>query len=936
MGVVYEGRDLRTDSRVAVKVLDQPRSLRTRQTNVRFHREAKTAMVITSPHVTRVLEHGEDKDMLFLVMEYLEGEDLQQVLAKADTLPPAVALRIAAQACAGLVSAHERGVMHRDIKPANLFLAREGDGLIVKLVDFGIAKIWIEELRTRDSTSVTHTGSLVGSPAYMSPEQARGTRRIDARTDLWSLGVVLYRSLSGRIPHQDVEGFGELIMAICSDPPPPLRVIAPWVPADVDALVTRALQIDPAARFPTAAAMLEAITRLVPDGTDLRPSQIIPWEVTDEMKSKAREFATSTVPNTTTGNRHVVIRPPSTPDTESLSMMETVDSSPSGSLGVTQQPMVSAPGPAVVIAPSPPTDPAKGLRVSVAWRIALLGIAALAIVAAFVLWPKQAPVAPVTSVAPVVSSSPAPPVTGQAIVDLPAPKGCNAASVDEYQAGLKALRDSQWDDAHLRFKRAVERDPACPEAQLRLVLTGSTRYSLPERREVYRKAVDLRPRLSPRDQQFLDALGPVVQLEPPDEKAAAMRLLRLAADFPHDAEIVYLESLYTGFGPADLPFKIQMAEKAIALDPKYADAWQMLGNALNASGRRKEAIAALDECLRVAPSSADCASSRVKVLLRVGRCEDALAAMRARPGLTLDSADSYLKVAAALISADSPPERVEEALRRRWARLTPDKSWENERYDRALVSVYRGEFDRAEQYAREIRGKVESAPDLSLRSAYLLIEILLETSRRKEAGDLTSALFKRTAGWEVRLDRDAESQAQFYLEPLLLRAGRSTGQSRGHEWQTRQGGWVESAKRLEKLPESEVWALGTALLTETPEEAQEALKSAPPSALVTDDERSPLSSAEKAFVGHMLLLAGEADKAFTFLRAATASCDALSYPIGHMHAHLWKGQALEQRGDKDGACAAYAVILRRWGRASPPSATAETARRRASDLKCPP
>jgi eukaryotic-like serine/threonine-protein kinase len=936
MGVVYEGRDLRTEARVAVKVLDQPRGLRTKQTTVRFRREAKTAMAIASPHVTRVLDHSADGDMLYLVMEYLEGEDLQQVFTQADPLPPAIALRIAAQACTGLVSAHAHGIMHRDIKPANLFLAREGDGIIVKLVDFGIAKIWKEELRTKDATSVTHTGSLVGSPAYMSPEQARGTRRIDARTDLWSLGVVLYRALSGLTPHQGMEGLGELIMAICSDPPPPLRVVAPWVSADVDALVSRALQIDPAARFSTATAMLEAITRLVPDGTALHPSQIVPWEVTDEMKAKAKE-PSSTVESTTTGRQRVVIRPPSTPDTESLSMTETVDSSPRGSRDVAGQLPIPAPGPAVVLSPSPPTGPAKkGLRARVFWLSAALGVAALAIAGAFAM--SRTP-ANVRSVEPMVSSSAAPPVTaqtGQAIVDLPDPKGCNAASTGEYQAGLKSLRGGQWDVAHRHFERAADVDPTCAEAHLRLLLTGRSRYSRSKLLAVYQKAVDLGSRLTTdRDRSYLDAFKPVVQFDPPDKKEFVVRLMRLADQFPTDAEFAFMVSYSTDFGPADLPSKIQKARKAVELDPEYADAWWALGDALDRSGSSHDALEALDGCLRAVPTSADCSDARVTLLLGGGQCKEALAAMRTRPSIALDSANSYLNLASALIVTGSPPETVNDALDQREALLTPDERWWRERYDRAIVSVLRGDFNDAANRLREVLGKIKQDPDRSLRSARVLLEILLETSQQEAAGALADDWFKRTPSLQSNPNRAVITEAQLHLAPLLLSAGRQTDRRWARDWRVLRDRWLKASEGSEKLSKSEAWTLGSALLTQTGAEAVEALAKVPSSVLTAgDNERSPLTRAESFLVGRTLLFAGRVDEALPFLSIAVAACDVMAYPFWLTRAHLSMGQALEQKGNKAGACEAYAVILQRWGHASPPSITATEARASASALGC--
>ena len=283
MGSVYAAIDQSTGARVAVKVLhaEALKDASTRDDKsklTRFQREAKAASAIASDHVARVLDWGNDEgsEQPYMVMELLEGEDLQQVLKRVEVLPPSVALRIAAQACEGLMKAHEARVTHRDIKPANLFLTKTGAGeLVVKILDFGIAKIRPEAEVSNDTTNLTRTGSMLGSPRYMSPEQARGNRSLDHRTDLWSLGVVLYRMLTGHIPHDQAEAVGDFIVMLCSEPPRAVRKYAPWVPEPIAAVVEGALQIDRERRFPTAGAMREAMLASLPGGDALRADEIV-------------------------------------------------------------------------------------------------------------------------------------------------------------------------------------------------------------------------------------------------------------------------------------------------------------------------------------------------------------------------------------------------------------------------------------------------------------------------------------------------------------------------------------------------------------------------------------------------------------------------------------------------------------------------------------
>jgi len=267
MGSVFEAIDLETGYRVAIKVITAEAAANETLMG-RFALEAKAAAAIDTPHIVRVLGSGRDEErqLPFLVLEYLEGEDLHQLIKRLGPLAPDLALRIAAQACLGLQRAHEMDIVHRDIKPANFFLSEAGDGQrIVKLLDFGVAKIKADATALNgEGGGLTRTGSMLGSPLYMSPEQARGRRDLDQRSDIWSLGVVLYQALSGHTPHRDTDLLGELLILICTEAPEPLQNAAPWVPPELAALVHRALRFDAGERFQTAAEMRAAITAMLP------------------------------------------------------------------------------------------------------------------------------------------------------------------------------------------------------------------------------------------------------------------------------------------------------------------------------------------------------------------------------------------------------------------------------------------------------------------------------------------------------------------------------------------------------------------------------------------------------------------------------------------------------------------------------------------------
>jgi eukaryotic-like serine/threonine-protein kinase len=285
MGTVYEGicqesgdwgagRQRRPEAsivqpgrRVAVKVLHD--HLAQGDTARRFRREAEAAQRIRSEHIVQIAEAGtcDVSGKLYLVTELLEGKDLQHWIDRIGPLSIRGALRLTLQALRGLRDAHISGVVHRDIKPGNLFLAQtESGALKLKILDFGIAKIHRDPFLSGGMTNVTASGSLLGSPLYMSPEQVQDSRRVDHRTDIWSLGSVLYATLSGRAPFQHISSIGPLLVAISVQRVKPIVNVAPWVPAEVAAIVHRALENDPEARYPNAEAMLMDIERLVGDG----------------------------------------------------------------------------------------------------------------------------------------------------------------------------------------------------------------------------------------------------------------------------------------------------------------------------------------------------------------------------------------------------------------------------------------------------------------------------------------------------------------------------------------------------------------------------------------------------------------------------------------------------------------------------------------------
>ncbi len=267
MGAVYEATHVGTGRRVAVKVIQQI-ALGDTDVFARFQREARASSSVDTRHIVEVLDSGRDPEsgLPFMAMEKLKGEDLGAHITRRGAMPRSLALRVVAQACIGLGKAHHADVVHRDIKPANLFLTEEEDDeVVVKILDFGIAKVRPKSALEGEGLALTQTGRLLGTPLYMSPEQAQGMKDIDHRTDIWSLGAVLFEALTSQPPF-DVENLGKLILAICSKPVRLPSSVVPGIPPEIDAIVCRAMKIERDERYASADELLDDLLVHLPDG----------------------------------------------------------------------------------------------------------------------------------------------------------------------------------------------------------------------------------------------------------------------------------------------------------------------------------------------------------------------------------------------------------------------------------------------------------------------------------------------------------------------------------------------------------------------------------------------------------------------------------------------------------------------------------------------
>jgi eukaryotic-like serine/threonine-protein kinase len=256
MGEVWEARHHSLGTLVAIKFIDA-RHVASPQALARFQNEAHAAAAIQSRHAITVIDHGvTDTGRPYIVMELLSGESLQSRLERVGRLTPPETVHIVTQVSRALSVAHAARIVHRDLKPDNIFLTRDEEGEIAKVLDFGIAKLGLGGM-----PSATRTGTLLGTPYYMSPEQVREAREVDARSDIWSLGVITFQCMTGSLPFA-AQTVGDLFLQICTMPVPLPSQFARDLPPALDVWFLHATEREPVRRFASAAEAADELARV--------------------------------------------------------------------------------------------------------------------------------------------------------------------------------------------------------------------------------------------------------------------------------------------------------------------------------------------------------------------------------------------------------------------------------------------------------------------------------------------------------------------------------------------------------------------------------------------------------------------------------------------------------------------------------------------------
>jgi serine/threonine-protein kinase len=263
MGVVVAAHHIQLDEKVALKFL-LPQALGNPEAVSRFVREARAAVKIKSEHVARVSDVGQlENGSPYMVMEFLDGGDLSEWLKQKGPMPIEQAVDFVLQACVAVADAHALGIVHRDLKPANLFCIRRSDGqLMVKVLDFGISKL-TNLSSSGPGMEMTKTSALMGSPLYMSPEQMRSSKDVDATTDIWAIGIILFELLAGK-PAFNAESVTELAIKVAGEPPPPLQSFRPDTPPALEAIILRCLEKKRENRYRNVGELAVALAQFAP------------------------------------------------------------------------------------------------------------------------------------------------------------------------------------------------------------------------------------------------------------------------------------------------------------------------------------------------------------------------------------------------------------------------------------------------------------------------------------------------------------------------------------------------------------------------------------------------------------------------------------------------------------------------------------------------
>jgi serine/threonine-protein kinase len=824
MGIVYLARDPELGRKVALKVLRTDRGGSSASSGrTRMLREAQAMAQLSHPNVITIYDVGTVGDGVFLAMELVDGGTLRGWL-RGSRHPWREVVAMCRRAAEGLAAAHAAGIVHRDFKPDNVLVGRDGR---VRVTDFGLARsaggVDLPETHPQElAASVTHTGTVLGTPAYMAPEQLAGSVT-DARSDLFSFCVSFYEALYGERPFAGSTIF-QLRQAIAKGAV--VTPSTPAVPAWLRRLVVRGLRADPAERYPSVRALIDEL---------------------DARLSRGRK------------------------------------------------------------------------RVAITLLAGILSGAVAALAAFGAMRAREGAVPAPTS----RTTAPGP----TAMTEVPLPASTNPEALAAYRSALQKFRDGAIPDDD--FARAIELDTGLAAAHLRYALV-TFEYLTLEAREHLARAVAARHTLSDRDQRLLAAAQELLQTEPENTAEFARRMDEAVSRYPLDAELAHWAA-YAHNRNGNGDGAIALEDRALALDPGFTQAYWFKFIQLAYRGDMDGARATVQACRAHASTQTNCLTMQSSIDAVEGDCEHLEQVSRQQVALDPES-PPYIFLANAAYGRGQPIETVHELLRQH-ERIYPPESEPNRLVDAWYLDVLAGRFDDARGRTRDLQRTVRSdrGQKWHARAAMMWVTTLLEMGQPIEAARGAEDFPPRAYAWMEDLQSDRALRQD--PTPRLLVAKRSAGLLSLDEFDKQRQEWAAgAAAKVAPFFRPFVWLYGYAAIAETAADATRALDEQPKFGPMPHFQ---LVGINDAHIGKTYFLAGRVAEALPLLRRASRSCVAVFFPLEHTQVHVVLGQALATAGDREGACAAYGVVLSRWGKAKPRSVSAEKARALSRALGCP-
>ncbi len=714
MGHVYRAFDPRLERTVALKVIvvpakDGPEDSErvVGEFSARLLREARAVASLSHPNVVGIYDVGESGDRLYLAMEYVVGATLRTLAGDPD-LTLARKLRWLVDVARALEVAHRAGLIHRDVKPENVMIRDDGT---VKVLDFGIARRTITGGDQQKLDTVTGSGSITGTPVYMSPEQIKG-RDVDARCDQFSWGVMAYELLAGERPWADNGDMLQLVAKVLTDPPPPLRERAPAVPPVVDETIVRTLSKEPSARFPSMADVADAIEPFAMQTTGGDRVRITP-RISDNVEDPSAFAATTRVPTS--------VSVPVAPE-----------------VGEGQQATERKP------------KKKRGRRKlgQLALPLALLG----ALVAVVVVVKK--------SNTTIASTAP----------DAARPLSNVPEAESAFHEAMHLWRDGATSKARAMLHRAVELDPQFAAAHLELAI--QTVQDDPAGAQAsFQSAFEHRQMLVPRDSAMLEACEPYVRPRP-DLDEWETRLTGAVFLFPRDAELQFFLGRARERQGADEAAKAAY-EAALRLDAGFVPALAALASAERNLGHVNEALAITERCIKQSPVAATCIETKYRLLLERGDCHRAREEAAQWRTLEPQAPHAFTAFARALYADGAPRPSVEEALSRAWALQPPAKRASSELWDRMYLAIVDGNLAKADELAKDFEAQLPPNADQydHAMPSRARINVLYESDQLESAVKVAHGFLDRMDAWPAYAFATDASIA--FYEPLY-RSGEIT------------------------------------------------------------------------------------------------------------------------------------------------------------------